>query len=215
MGTKEIKWWSEEPISPNDIYNFERYLDLADTAVKKVISNIRVNPLSSIAEHPVIFGDGTPSTMFNNIQWIQYVRGVDDENGQIFLTPKMMSHVQPEAKIIVILRDPVNMTFSSYKFFHNKDTKMAINLFHRCVIDSLQAYLECENYHSINYCSYIQKDEFNFTGDFKECSFVLRSLQLGRYYIFMHEWLKYFPRQQVFVIRVSILKHEHIHIVVV
>ena len=70
MGAKEIKWWSNTPLSSNDIYDFERYLDIADIAVSQLINDKRMNYVTNTTYFPMIFGDATPSTMFNNIQWV-------------------------------------------------------------------------------------------------------------------------------------------------
>ena len=71
MGHKEITWWSNEPLTKNEVFNFERYMDIADLAVDRILEDVRVNPVTGQAEYPVIFGDGTPSTMFRNAQWVR------------------------------------------------------------------------------------------------------------------------------------------------
>ena len=70
MGAKEIKWWSNTPLSSNDIYDFERYLDIADIAVSQILKEKRANYVTNMTQYPMIFGDATPSTMFDNIQWV-------------------------------------------------------------------------------------------------------------------------------------------------
>ena len=50
----------------------------------------------------------------------------------------MMSHVQPDVKLIVILRDPVQMTFSSYKFFRMAESPPDVEEFHECVVHSIE-----------------------------------------------------------------------------
>ena len=72
MGAKEITWWSSlNPLTNNEVFNFERYMDIADLAVDRILDDVRINPDTGQTEYPVIFGDGTPSTMFRNTQWVR------------------------------------------------------------------------------------------------------------------------------------------------
>ena len=41
MGGKELRWWSSRSSFNNDIYDFERYLDIADIAVPDILHSIR------------------------------------------------------------------------------------------------------------------------------------------------------------------------------
>ena len=41
MGGKELRWWSSRSSFNNDIYDFERYLDVADIAVPDILHSIR------------------------------------------------------------------------------------------------------------------------------------------------------------------------------
>ena len=50
----------------------------------------------------------------------------------------MMSHVQPDVKLIVILRDPVQMTYSTYKFFRMPGSLPGVEEFHECVVNSIE-----------------------------------------------------------------------------
>ena len=69
MGGKEIHWWDGPKRYDNEIYDFERYLDLSDIGSDKVLRNIRLSPTTNEVYHPVIFGEGTPATMFKDIRW--------------------------------------------------------------------------------------------------------------------------------------------------
>ena len=70
MGGKEVAWWSGDPMTTNEVFNFERYLDVGDLAVDRILDDVRVNSVTGQTEYPVIFGDGTPATMFRNLQWV-------------------------------------------------------------------------------------------------------------------------------------------------
>lgn len=73
MGDKEIHYWDRVQEYPNQVYDFERYLDVADIGADKVVRNARMSRLTNEIYYPVIFGDGTPSTIFKNNKWRRYV----------------------------------------------------------------------------------------------------------------------------------------------
>ena len=84
MGAKEVDWWSGAAISNNDIYNYERYLDIADIAVDSVLWNVRlVAERGDDVIHPAIFGDGSPSTIFSNNQWGEYTSNLGTDPNAI------------------------------------------------------------------------------------------------------------------------------------
>ena len=73
MGGKEVHWWDSPQRYKNEIYDFERYLDLADIGADHVLRNLRMCRRNNTIYHPVIFGEGTPSTMFKNTRWERFV----------------------------------------------------------------------------------------------------------------------------------------------
>ena len=135
--------------------------------------------MSGEIRHPVIFGDGTPGIIFSNNHWKRYVHTDEEET---VLTPKFLSHIQPSAKIIAILRNPATMTFSSYRFFdtHVPHDVMSVEHFHTCVVESIESLRTCAEYHpSENYCIFVNYHHLNITD---ECMLVARSLQRGHYH---------------------------------
>ena len=119
----------------------------------------------------MIVGDGSPSTMFSTNHWIH-----SHEDQEILHTPKYLSHVYPGAKIVAIFRNPVAMTFSSYKFFHENPSEMSVAEFHTCVVAATNAYRECVAHHDEEYCilSTLSVDE--------TCTYTARSLQVGQFH---------------------------------
>ena len=129
--------------------------------------------------HPVIFGDGTPGIIFSNDHWERYVHTEDE---QTVLTPKYLNHIQRNAKIIAILRNPVTMVFSSYKFFNHyvPSSVMSVDHFHMCVLEAIESLQSCAEYHHTeDYCILLKYRHLNISN---ECLYVARSLQIGHYY---------------------------------
>ena len=69
MGAKEINYWGQTSTYANDIYEFERYLDIADIGANTILRNAKMASDDSTILHPLIFGEGTPSTIFSNSRW--------------------------------------------------------------------------------------------------------------------------------------------------
>ena len=196
-----MDWWSSKTDLENDVFNFERYLDMSDLAADEILRTVRLEDSGNVT-YPIIFGDGSPSTMFSNRQWNKY-EGDGNSTDNMLLTPKFMHHIQPNAKLIVMLRDPAYMTFSSYKYFHRDVGDMSVEHFHGCVMLSIEEMIKCEEEYSRTYCTLKSCRSFNFAKEHRKCVIVLRSLQLGRYYVFLEKWLKYYNIDHFFIVRMS------------
>ena len=72
MGAKEIRWWNNEARHSDEIYELERYLDIADIGADKVMREATMTKYEQMM-HPIIFGDATPSTIFGENRWKRYV----------------------------------------------------------------------------------------------------------------------------------------------
>ena len=118
------------------------------------------------------------------------------------MTPKVMSHLQPDAKLIAILRDPVTATYSSFNFFTVFMTNPTPEEFHKCVTKCLQIFYACEKRYDSERCTIETTNEDNLPFP-RKCSWVLRSLRLGRYVVFLKQWMKYFPRKNFYIVRME------------
>ena len=127
-----------------------------------------MNFRTSEIRHPVIFGDGSPSTMFSTYHWMD-----SHEDREILHTPKYLSHVYSSAKILAIFRNPVTMTFSSYKFFSKNLPETSVEHFHTCVVAAINTFRDCIANHSEDYCI------LNTLSAGKTCRYTARSIQIG------------------------------------
>ena len=182
----------------------------------QILETMRYNLTAQQFYHPFIFGDGTPSDIFVNSAWVEYTieelqavteRGDNDDDVTYMWTPKYISHLQPNAKFLVIIRNPVSMTYSAYKFFARSDAELSVEHFHMCVVKSIEAYRDCEERHSASFCSYTEPRGFNFEEDLVFCHIVLKSIQYGRYFSYIMDWLKYFPLDQFYIVQMERYSH--------
>ena len=119
-------------------------------------------------------------------------------------TPHVMHHIQPQAKLIVTLRDPTTMTYSAYRFFNKTELKTP-DRFHKCVTESITLHEMCLQTHSERRCAFMILDGFREQGNIfnTACRMELKSLILGHYYIFLQMWMEKFDRQQFFITRLE------------
>ena len=202
MGKKEVTWWSGKFVTENYVYDFERYLDIADIAADDILRTIRLNSTNHVV-HPMIFGDGTPSTITQTNHW-SHTKEAEDSNETPILTAKFLQLVHPSAKLLITLRNPVDVTFSAYKYFSfpNSDRQLkSVEHFHECVLTAIDTILDCQNTSSIFHCTVTQYRKLWVKSGDMRCKLLLEYLQIGRYYEFIHEWFQFFPRQQFMIIR--------------
>ena len=200
MGNKEITFWSGKMVTRNYIYDFERYLDIADIAADVVLKTMQLDASFNIV-HPVIFGDGTPSNFRPSKHWGYY----EEHTGETaMLNAKYIHHLQPQAKIIYMLRNPVTTLYSAYKYFSLQKSVRedeSVEKFHECVIKAIHVLLKCQETNTIYYCTVIKHRELLVPNTENRCVIVMHYLQMGRYHEFVQEWMKIFPRDQFMFIR--------------
>ncbi|KAI3363305.1 hypothetical protein L3Q82_011935 [Scortum barcoo] len=157
------------------------YSDIA-TVVSQIKSDAKtVNALT---------GEASASTMWDNQAW-SYVHGDKEETGPPFLVQDFIHTVQPDAKIIIMLRDPVERLYSDYLYF--KVANKSAEDFHQKVIESIQLFQSCLSERSLRSCVYNTSLSNAMTV----------RLNLGMYIIFLLDWLTVFHREQILVLRLE------------
>ncbi|RUS85360.1 hypothetical protein EGW08_006903, partial [Elysia chlorotica] len=136
------------------------------------------------------YGDGSVSTLWCNDDWWK-----NPENCGL-LEPRYTNahHIHrliPQARIIVILRNPVDRLYSDFLYFQT--TEKAREHFHRDSVQAIDALEECTQVFALRSCVY------NYTIASKSRA----RLRLGLYFVFLQEWLSVFPRDQILVARLE------------
>ncbi|MEQ2227954.1 hypothetical protein ILYODFUR_003694 [Ilyodon furcidens] len=194
---KEPHWWTRKRFGIirlseglHDRYPVEDYLDLFDQAAYQIQGELTTN-ISGSPSHPkIIIGEASASTMWDNNAWVYFYDNTT-EGEPLFLIQDFIHAVQPEARFIVMLRDPVERLYSDYLYFGiaNKSTED----FHEKVSESLQLFEGCLMEYTMRSCVY------NTTVN----NAMPVRLQVGLYIVYLIDWLTVFSKEQILVLRLE------------
>lgn len=127
------------------------YLDLFDLAAHSIQEEINKNSSGSHHALQLITGEASASTMWDNQVW-SYLHEDGEEAEPPFLAQDFIHTVQPGAKIIIMLRDPVERLYSDYLYFTTAN-KSAED-FHLKVVESVQLFQSCLSERTLRSCAY-------------------------------------------------------------
>ncbi|XP_061910778.1 carbohydrate sulfotransferase 15-like [Entelurus aequoreus] len=194
---KEPHWWTRKRfgiIRSNEgfhsRYPVEDYLDLLDEAAYFIQGNLTANDSGAPERPNVIIGEASASTMWDNNAWV-YFYGNSTNGEPPFLIQDFVHAVQPDARFIVMLRDPVERLYSDYLYFGISNK--SVEDFHEKVSESLQLFDGCLSDYTIRSCVY--NDTLNDAMPVR--------LQVGLYVVYMLDWLSVFSREQILVLRLE------------
>ena len=150
---------------------------------------------ASNESHKQVTVDASPSTIW------RYVKAVKTDS-EICLIPATVKRTLPEAKFIVIMRDPVERLFSDYWYMCGQNNKWkgvkdpvsqyrhnAKQIFHNITVHAIEMYRECINGGSSRF-----ECVRRVTVGKSEFCYPLR-LGAGMYYYHIVSWLNVFPRE--------------------
>ncbi|XP_041369103.1 carbohydrate sulfotransferase 15-like isoform X2 [Gigantopelta aegis] len=194
---KEPHWWGKNRYGWRLNYTtaipLTDYIDLFDRAAL-MIEHV-VNPLVPVEDgaepfHQVITGDASVSTLWDSDDWWR----LDENCGRkepLYTNADYIHHFLPNAKIIVILRDPTERLYSDYLYFQ-KSRKSAED-FHLEVTKAINGFEACLGKYTQRSCIY-NRTVANLSKV---------RLRIGLYYEFIKEWLKVYPLDQMLIIRLD------------
>ncbi|XP_052791542.1 carbohydrate sulfotransferase 15-like [Mya arenaria] len=138
--------------------------------------------------HNKITGHGDPMDI-----WDRFLESNTPQNSPgaeelLWTTPYAAKHINPNVKLLLMLRDPVDRLYSHY--FHGGYGNSAQS-FHEHVSASVPLWYECTSKHTIRHCIY---DDNLF-------KHIPAPIYTSFYIVHLLEWLKVFPREQLFVFR--------------
>ena len=149
--------------------------------------------------------DASPSTIWRHVTTVK-------TDSEICLIPAMVKRTLPEAKFIVVMRDPVERLFSDYWFMcmssnemHRKATNDPISqyshnakqIFHNITVHAIEMYRECINAGSSRF-ECVRRVS---AGELETC-YPLR-LGAGMYYYHIVTWLNVFPRERFLFLKME------------
>ncbi|KAK7504791.1 hypothetical protein BaRGS_00003819, partial [Batillaria attramentaria] len=103
----------------------------------------------------LVIGDGSASTMYENHFWYLFPGNENCSEPRV-LTVDYIRHLNPGAKIIVIMRNPTNRLYSSYKFYklQKQHLKRTREDFHDWAKEQFKLITDCFNEFGIRRCAY-------------------------------------------------------------
>ncbi|XP_071951300.1 carbohydrate sulfotransferase 15-like isoform X2 [Antedon mediterranea] len=117
-------------------------------------------------------------------------------------TADLIYALTPSAKIIFMLRDPIERLYSGYIFSRRGSQQKSAEDFHNMVEKVVKCLHQCMRVHTTRYCAYHTDICQNASTN------IVDTIQTGMYVIFLRDWFKVFPRDQLHFI---LLDHWHHH----
>ncbi|KAK3592495.1 hypothetical protein CHS0354_026616 [Potamilus streckersoni] len=170
---------------PTKIISFNDYLDLFNATT---IQSCNVSLDGGEAYFPLVTGHGDPMDFWDHTMWRRIPQNDMLANEPVVLAPDLIRHINPDVKLILMLRDPIERLYSHY--LHGNYGTSA-RTFHFDVMQSIQAMKSCASKQSVRACVYNE----TFIQDLKV------PLSASMYSVHLREWLRVFPRQQIFIVR--------------
>ncbi|XP_071854137.1 carbohydrate sulfotransferase 15-like isoform X2 [Apostichopus japonicus] len=131
--------------------------------------------------------DGSASTYWDNEGWLaKYPKYF--QKGPPYILADVIKALLPDAKLMVIFREPASRLYSDYVFF-NKLRNISPENFHELVRTSIDEYKACLTSRGSEYACVYQSRPAR--------------LQIGLYSLYTRDWLLRYPRQQFMFINLS------------
>ena len=182
---KEPLWhlWNTGKMAP---VAFTDYIGLFDLAALE-IENVTVNTVDGIT-HPGLAFDATAGLIHMYRYWQQLPWNRNATEPRLFIADHIKL-INPNAKVIFMLREPVSWLESCYNYLHANYPRFSPEDLHSRVTTDLENFHQCSAAGgSLNACVY------NHNSD--NCS-VLNSL----YYVPVSNWMNTFDRKQILIRR--------------
>ncbi|KAL3851668.1 hypothetical protein ACJMK2_015397 [Sinanodonta woodiana] len=170
---------------PTQIISFNDYLDLFDATT---IQSCNVSLNGGESYFPLVTGHGDPMDFWDHTMWRRIPQNDMLADEPVVLAPDLIRHINPDVKLILMLRDPIERLYSHY--LHGNYGTSA-RTFHFDVMQSIQAMKSCSSKRSVRACVYNE----TLIQDLKV------PLSASMYAVHLREWLRVFPRQQIYIVR--------------
>ncbi|KAK6186463.1 hypothetical protein SNE40_008498 [Patella caerulea] len=186
---KECHWWGKNRYGWRSNYTtslpFSDYIDLFDGVSNDIETRSKGQDISNI-----ITGDASVSTLWDNDEWWRLKENCGHTEPK-YTNANYVHHFLPNAKIIIVLRDPVDRLWSDYLYFQ-KTSKSAED-FHMNAAKAISFHINCTQKYTLTACIY------NRT----LANLARVRLRIGIYYAYLENWLNIYPRDQFLVIRLE------------
>ena len=186
-------------------HNFQSYVNWFNQAAKIIQQgNYNLTSEQTLSYNKKITLDASADTLLQQYSWRKFSHEMERSNLR-FSVPYLIKSVLPNAKFVVILRNPVHRLYSSYAFYmllpESKRTQIKYKLeskrskspldFHKKTVLALQWFNNCTE----KYGPYA-KICTNYNAGLEPEDIFLSKLQGGLYADLFEDWFKYFSREQ-------------------
>ena len=184
---KEYRYWAHIRYQKGEVsVPVREYVDVFDQFAENSRNTIKTNEHGIY--HPLVISDASPGTLTH----ILIPLPSEDISSRMFprqQTAELIHNLTPQAKLIVLLRNPTDMVYSAYKFFSPQSVKDQISPqdFHEKVVAALDRMTDCagSKVPLITCYSNIAKSQY---------SDLVSIISRGMYYIHLRMSLSVFPR---------------------
>nr|XP_054769288.1 LOW QUALITY PROTEIN: carbohydrate sulfotransferase 15-like [Lytechinus pictus] len=155
--------------------------------------------VETFALHPslkprLVIGDGSASTFWDNKKW--KIWDGERYGGPTYVTADVIHAAQPDAKLLVILRNPVDRLYSDYLYFNPKlHVNTSVDLFHKEVVAVINRFNKCLKTMSFRGCVYS-------ISEIQDPRVYCRLL-IGVYSVYVRDWFRAYPRDQLKIMRLE------------
>ena len=190
---KEIHWLTHsefDPIFPNNLKSVMRYIYHFHHATTEMEENANL-----------VTCDASASTI-----WDVFFHSPNQIAG--CETPLLLSYVLPDAKYVVVLRNPWERLYSEFWYHCGTDYRVkevirnGPRMFHQLVEKSLDLFIACKSQHSALQCLHL----WEMGIEKGRCNSV--KLHTSLYYLHIIKWFSVIPRKQFFFIKSEQLFHD-------
>ena len=188
---KEPHWWTRIPLQ---FSNFN-YLKLS---VLRYLINFRYKRIERKVD--AITYDGSQSTLWDSNFFVHHQ--------DYCAMPAVLSRVLPNAKFIVLMRNPVTRLYSHYLYgctlrygetvnWPEQIRQYAAGNFHREVVADVELFRECLKKKSLYEC--VNDNRFRSS----KCGGVGSRMTVSLYYVHLSKWLQFYPKEQFLFLRME------------
>lgn len=176
----------------------------APSATKLSEDNSTSTVMLSAARNGLV-GECTSTTLTSNPYWRLDPRN-EGRNEPLGLTPRDLMKLNPEVKVIAILRDPVSRLYSHFNMWCGDERLCGPDVFHAKIINSILWWQKCVTQHSERACLYgdvpgeapvdwalgkFWPETQNYSGTIRDSLYALH----------LAYWLEHIPREQILCIK--------------
>ncbi|XP_067654168.1 carbohydrate sulfotransferase 15-like [Haliotis asinina] len=187
---KEPQWFARRRFKEHTSY--QNYLDYFLPAARVIQSKSSTDSVTGQKFHPIITG---------SCNWLYLPWNYNCTEPRV-LIPHYIHHLNPFAKVIIVIRKL--LMISMYTFLTPGD--ITTESFHARTVHDLATFEDCCSKHSLRFSLLVKKNpspDLSSPLLFNGLAYLLQMVRVGLYHVFIRDWMKVFPADQILVVRLE------------